>query len=95
MLAEKNTMEEARCWKRTSLLMGNQFEITVVSQDEDWAGQLIDMAVDKIRRIEKRLTTFKDDGETALINRNAGVQRVKVSEEDFENLLLHDRFAES
>ncbi len=75
--------------------MGNQFEITVVSQDEDWAGQLIDMAVDKIRRIEKRLTTFKDDGETALINRNAGVQRVKVSEEDFENLLLHDRFAES
>ena len=53
------------------------------------------MVMDKIRRIEKRLTTFKDDSETALINRNAGVQRVKVSEKDFENLLLHDRFAES
>lgn len=63
--------------------MGNHFEISVVSDDEAWAEERIDMAVDEIRRIEKILTTFKDDSETALINNNAGIKPVKVSEEVF------------
>ena len=70
-------------FKRGLLLMGNHFEISVVSDDEAWAQERIDMAVAEIRRIEKVLTTFKDDSETALINNNAGVQPVKVSEEVF------------
>ena len=70
-------------FKRGLLLMGNHFEISVVSDDEAWAEERIDMAVAEIRRIEKVLTTFKDDSETALINNNAGVQPVKVSEEVF------------
>lgn len=70
-------------FKRGLLLMGNHFEISVVSDDEAWAEERIDMAVAEIRRIEKVLTTFKDDSETALINNNAGIQPVKVSEEVF------------
>jgi thiamine biosynthesis lipoprotein len=70
-------------FKRGLLLMGNHFEISVVSDDEAWAQERIDMAVAEIRRIEKVLTSFKDDSETALINNNAGVQPVKVSEEVF------------
>ena len=70
-------------FKRGLLLMGNHFEISVVSDDEAWAGERIDMAVAEIRRIEKILTTFKDDSETALINNNAGIQPVKVSDEVF------------
>jgi len=70
-------------FKRGLRLMGNHFEISVVSNDEAWAGERIDMAVEEIRRIERMLTTFKDDSETALINENAGIKPVKVSEEIF------------
>ncbi|MGZ3922545.1 MAG: FAD:protein FMN transferase [Flavisolibacter sp.] len=74
---------KAQLFKRGLLLMGNHFEISVVSDDEAWAEERIDMAVDEIRRIEKILTTFKDESETALINNNAGIKPVKVSEEVF------------
>ena len=65
-------------------LMGNRFEITVVSEDEVWAQRRIQEAVDEIRRIEKLLTTFSDDSETSLINANAGVKPVKVRREVFD-----------
>jgi thiamine biosynthesis lipoprotein len=83
MVAEISNMTETKLFKRELLLMGNQFEISVVSHNEEWAQQRIDMGVEEIRRIERILTTFKDDSETALINRNAGIQPVKVSEEVF------------
>lgn len=69
--------------KRVLKLMGNRFEITVVSDDADWANHRIDDAVQEIRRIEELLTTFKDTSETNLINRNAGIQPVAVSKEVF------------
>ena len=61
--------------------MGNQFEITVVAADEEWAYDRIDEAVNEIRRIEDLLTTFSEESETNLINRNAGIQPVKVCDE--------------
>lgn len=64
--------------------MGNHFEITVVSEDVKWASQRIDDAVAEISRIEKLLTTFKDDSQTNLINRNAGIAPVKVDQEVFD-----------
>ena len=70
-------------FKRQLRLMGNQFEISAVSDDEEWAHERIDMAVDEIRRIERLLTTFKEDSETNLINRNAGIVPVRVTEEMF------------
>ena len=74
---------ELKLFKRGLKLMGNHFEISVVSDDEAWAEESIDLGVEEIRRIEKVLTTFKDDSETNLINQNAGVEPVKVSEEVF------------
>jgi thiamine biosynthesis lipoprotein len=64
-------------------LMGNQFELTVVAHTREWANQMIDEGVREIQRIEKLLTTFSDDSETNLINRNAGIQPVTVSVETF------------
>lgn len=63
--------------------MGNQFEITVVADDEEWAMQKIDLAITEIKRIEKLLTTFDDGSETNLVNRNAGIAPVTVSREFF------------
>ncbi len=70
--------------KKEMLLMGNRFEITVVAQIKEWAEDRIDAAVNEIKRIEKGLTTYKDDSETNLINRNAGIAPVKVSREVFD-----------
>jgi len=70
--------------KRVLRLMGNRFEISVVSDDEHWAQKCIDAAVTEISRIEKLLTTFSDDSQTNLVNRNAGLQPVGVDREVFE-----------
>lgn len=70
--------------KRVLRLMGNRFEISVVSDDEHWAHKCIDAAIEEISRIERLLTTFSDDSQTNLVNRNAGIQPVKVDKEVYE-----------
>ena len=74
---------ENKIVKVTTLLMGNQFEISAVSDDEQYANRCINAGIEEIKRIEKLLTTFHDSSETNLINRNAGIEPVKVSEELF------------
>jgi FAD:protein FMN transferase len=64
--------------------MGNRFELTVIAEDETWAMDSIDAGIAEIRRIEKLLTTFHEDSETSLINRNAGIAPVEVSRETFD-----------
>lgn len=70
--------------KKVYKLMGNRFEISVVSGDEAWAGERIDNAVAEIRRIESLLTTFNDKSQTNLINDNAGIAPVQVDAEVFD-----------
>ena len=67
--------------KKILKLMGNRFEITVVSENENEALARIDEAIVEIRRIEKLLTTFDENSQTNLINRYAGVKPVKVDRE--------------
>ncbi len=76
-------MTQPQEYKRAMKLMGNQFELTVVAHTKEWAYEMIDEGVKEIQRIEKLLTTFSDDSETNLINRNAGIQPVTVSDETF------------
>lgn len=73
-----------REFKRPQKLMGNAFEITVVTDDEKTAQHHIDAAIEEIRRIEKLLTTFDEESQTNLINQNAGIQPVKVDLEVFD-----------
>ncbi|MBK5270128.1 MAG: FAD:protein FMN transferase [Bacteroidia bacterium] len=75
-------------------LMGNRFEITVVSDNENKALARIDDAVAEISRIEKLLTTFSDSSQTNLINRNAGIKPVKVDKEVFDIILRSKRISE-
>jgi FAD:protein FMN transferase len=67
--------------KKSMKLMGNRFEITVAGTNVVWANQMIDAASSEIKRIEHLLTTFSDKSETNLINANAGIAPVKVSNE--------------
>src|SRR3954471_17752178 len=71
-------------YKRVERLMGNRFEISIVSDNEQYACNLVESAISEIRRIEKLLTTFNDKSQTNLINSNAGVKPVKVDREVFD-----------
>ena len=71
-------------FRKQLLLMGNRFEISVVADDEAWANKQVDAAVNEIKRIEAKLTTYRDDSETNLINQHAGEKPVYVSEETFQ-----------
>lgn len=71
----------AQIFKRSLKLMGNRFEISVVHENEDWADERIEEAIVEIQRIEKLLTTFDENSQTNLINRNAGIAPVKVGHE--------------
>ncbi|PXY46883.1 FAD:protein FMN transferase [Flavobacterium hydrophilum] len=63
--------------------MGNNFTITVVTQNENTGNENINLAIEEIRRIEKLLTTYKNNSQTNLINENAGIKPVKVDLEVF------------
>ncbi len=63
--------------------MGNRFQLTAVNESEPLAKTAIDAGIREIQRIEKLLTTYNEESETALINRNAGIQPVKISPETF------------
>ncbi len=70
--------------QRVLRLMGNRFEISVVSHDTQWAEGRIDDAVEEISRIERLLTTFNDSSQTNQINQQAGIKPVSVDKEVFE-----------
>src|SRR5450432_3917525 len=74
-------MSASTIFKRGLKLMGNHFEVSVVADNEKWAFECIGAGVHEIQRIEKLLTTFNENSETSLINRNAGISPVIVSAE--------------
>jgi FAD:protein FMN transferase len=64
-------------------LMGNRFQLSAVGETEEWALDCIEAGIAEIRRIEKLLTTFSEESETALVNCMAGIEPVAVSRETF------------
>lgn len=82
-MAANETALGLQAHKRQVKLMGNRFELTVVSDDAAWAAERIDEAIGEIRRIEALLTTFNEDSQTAKINACAGITPVRVDEEVF------------
>ena len=65
-------------------LMGSRFDITVLAVDEELGYINIEEAVAEITRIEKMISAWDEDSETAMINRNAGIKPIKVSRELFK-----------
>lgn len=70
-------------FSKTLKLMGNLFTITVVSDDEVFANENIEIAIKEIQRIEALFTTYNTTSQTYLINENAGIQPVEVDDEVF------------
>jgi len=70
-------------YKRTLKLMGSRFDITVVANDSTEANIHIDTAVAEIIRIEKLISSWDTNSQTSAINKNAGIEPVKVDAELF------------
>ncbi|WP_340063646.1 FAD:protein FMN transferase [Ascidiimonas aurantiaca] len=70
--------------KRTVKLMGSRFDITIAAGSEVRARDAVNKAIAEIQRIEKCISSWDANSETSQINRNAGIQPVKVSKELFE-----------
>lgn len=80
--------------RRVLRLMGNRFEISVVSDDEQWAANVVESAIFEIRRIEQLLTTFNQSSQTSEINAHAGIKPVKIDKEVFNLIYRSIRISE-
>lgn len=74
--------------------MGCRFEISAVTTSIDHGKEAIRAAEDEMRRIERLLTTYDEDSETSLINRNAGGKPVAVSGETIDIIQRSIRISE-
>ena len=65
-------------------LMGCRFVFRVVADDETTAWKAINAGIDEITRIEKLISSWDPASQTSEINRNAGIQSIKVDKELFD-----------
>ena len=75
-------------------LMGNRFEITVEAKTATETDFFLKKAVEEIARIEAMLSTYQETSETNLINKNAGLKPVKVSDEVFSLIKRSKKISE-
>lgn len=80
--------------RHSQKLMGNRFEFCVLAHDEFSGQEHIDAAVQEVQRIEALLTTFHENSQTNLINRNAGIKPVKVDREVFDLIYRANKISE-
>jgi len=70
--------------KRKLMMLGSPFEITVVAQDTTKGNTYIDLAIAEVKRIENQISDWIPTTPISLVNKNAGIQPVKVPTEVFE-----------
>lgn len=71
-------------YKRKVSMLGSPFEITVVAKDSVEGKQFTDLAITEVRRIENQISDWIPTTQISLVNKNAGIQAVKVDSEVFE-----------
>jgi thiamine biosynthesis lipoprotein len=69
--------------KRTTMLMGSRWQITIVAADSLTAEQNIDTVIREVSRIEYLISDWKPASQVSQVNTNAGIQPVKVDPEVF------------
>ncbi|MDP5199774.1 FAD:protein FMN transferase [Flavobacterium sp. DG2-3] len=80
--------------KRTTLLMGGRFDISIVDKDSLSAEQNIDIVIGEITRIENLISDWKSDSQVSEVNQNAGIKPIKVDKEVFELTQRAIKFSE-
>lgn len=70
--------------KRKLSMLGSPFEVTAVANDTIKANEYIDLAVAEVKRIEYLISDWIPTTQISQVNKNAGIQPVKVNAEVFE-----------
>lgn len=70
--------------KRKLYMMTSPFEMTVVAKDTIQANEFIDAAIAEVSRIENLVSDWKPETQISQVNKNAGIQAVKVDDEIFQ-----------
>ena len=66
---------------KSTTAMGTQVSISVFTGDDEGAQRVIDNALDEVVRIERLMTTWRDDSEVSRLNAAAGKMPVTISDE--------------
>ena len=69
--------------KRTTMLMGGRFDITIVAKDSITAEMNIDTVISEVNRIENLISDWKPMSQISQVNANAGIRPVHVDKEVF------------
>ena len=78
--------QKENIYRKSKILMDTLVTITVVSSSKDSAEKAIDTAFSEIEKLEKLFDFFSPDSEISLINKNAGISEVKVSQDTLDIL---------
>lgn len=70
--------------KRKLYMLGSPFEVTVVATDTIKANTYIDDAIVEVKRIENQISDWIPATQISQVNKNAGIEPVKVDLEVFE-----------
>lgn len=70
--------------RRTLMLMGSRFDITIVANTREDAEAYIDTAVAEVTRIENLISEWRPETQVSIVNKNAGIQPVKVDKELYD-----------
>src|SRR5882724_5285748 len=83
ILVSENMLHEQTAQAK---LMGSAFEFIIGTADRHAGNVLLQNCIEEVKRLEKILTEFSENSDTALINRNAGICPVEVSSETYQLL---------
>jgi thiamine biosynthesis lipoprotein len=85
--------KEPRPFQRSEYIMGTIFDITALG-NEKVLEDVSRKAFEEIKRIDDKMSRYREGSEVSLVNRNAGVSPVKVSHELIEVLKEARRISE-
>ena len=71
-------------YKKKLAMLGSPFEISVVANDSIKANEYSNLAINEVKRIENLISDWIPTTQISEINKNAGIQAVKVDEEVFD-----------
>lgn len=69
--------------KKKASLLGSPFEVTVIAKDSIEGESYCNQAIEEVKRIENLISDWIPTTEISNVNKQAGIQPVKVSEEVF------------
>ncbi|MDZ7849019.1 MAG: FAD:protein FMN transferase [Owenweeksia sp.] len=78
---QKKGFTQPRIFRKKALLMGSGFEFAIVHWDAHKAEELLQYCVTEVNRLEQLISDWTDSSEVSAVNRQAGLQPVRVGPE--------------